>query len=158
MGTQRRSTGARDHFNQIALRPEMLRNHLLNFSMVYLGIVIATLTIVGVVGPNWDLWYPHLVSPIAKNSKLSKAYADKGGTLIGLDHNYRIFVDRQSVTLEEMRRLVSSKKKLSSGRVYIKADVRCPYGWVLQIMRSCKSAGADEIHLLVLKENPSWAP
>jgi hypothetical protein len=36
------------------------------FSMVYMGIILVTLIISGLVGPNWDLWYRTICNPVAR--------------------------------------------------------------------------------------------
>ncbi|MBN1570232.1 MAG: biopolymer transporter ExbD [Acidobacteria bacterium] len=125
---------------------------MMTFSMVYMGIILVTLIISGLVGPNWDLWYPKIRNPVARAARASKAYSDHGSILIGIDRNHKLYIDRRQITLGELRQLVREKWRLGGKRVYIKADEACSFGFVLEIMRSCKDVGAYEIRILVVRE------
>ena len=43
------------------------------------------------------------------------------------------------------QKVVRQKPELGEGTVYIKADEACPYGFVYEVMRVCRGAGAGEI-------------
>lgn len=138
--------------SDIAALKGLIENLLMTFSIAYIGVILVTLIIAGLVGPNWDSRYPSIRNPVAQFGNRSNAYSDPMATLIGIDKNLKVYIDRRSVTLDEVPKVVRHKLELGGGTVYIKADEACPYGFVLDVMRACKGAGAREIRILVVSE------
>ena len=145
-------------------RREAIKAVLSNFAFVYLGVVLVTLIIAGLVGNNLDIKYPHIQSPylqfryqvpLSKIAKPSKAYSDKMGILVAADRIQNVYVNYRIITINELRLLVKHNRTFGSGRVYIKADHALSYGFVRTIMNECANSGAREIRIL-LEDRPYY--
>ena len=146
----------RRQFNRFYLQRQRPEDCLMPFGIAYLVVVIVTFSIMAVVNPNWDLKYPHILTPgryrdyhLSQYLKPSKAYSEKNALLIAADRTGNIYVGNRIITLDDLRNLVMKHMKRGSGKVYIKADEACKYGRLMEIIRTCIDSGAKNISLLV---------
>ena len=79
--------------------------------------------------------------------------------LVAVERNGRIWLDTDQITPEQLPAKI--RERLSRGaerRVYIKADARSKYGLVVEVLRSVRSAGIENIAFLVDDRKPSSPP
>jgi len=126
------------------------------FGIAYLVVVLVTLSIMAVVNPNWDLKYPHILTPgrysdyhLSQYLKPSKAYSEKNALLIAADRSSNIYVDNERLTLDDLKELLRRHTRIGSGKVYLKADESCKWDLVMTIIRTCADYGIEEVSLLV---------
>jgi biopolymer transport protein TolR len=76
--------------------------------------------------------------------------ADKEGALVvAVMRDGRIFFDTQQVSAEDLREKIRySVANRTDKHVYVKADARCKYKNVVEVVDNVRSGGADELGLL----------
>ena len=83
----------------------------------------------------------------------SRALAPKGGVVVSITANGRVYADETSMSLAEFK---ASFKMLSSraGRegVYVRADQGAPYGIVAQVLATIQAAGIVNVGLVTSPE------
>jgi biopolymer transport protein TolR len=66
---------------------------------------------------------------------------------LSIDRNGSIFMNRNKVTIEEMRVKLTAISKLNPN-VFLKADKDVPYGLVVQVMGEIKEAGIEKLGMI----------
>jgi biopolymer transport protein TolR len=66
---------------------------------------------------------------------------------LSIDKNGAIFMNRNKVTLDEMRVKLTAISKLNPN-VFLKADKDVPYGLVVQVMGEIKEAGIEKLGMI----------
>ena len=146
----------RRQFNRFYLQRQRPEDCLMPFGIAYLVVVIVTFSIMAVVNPNWDLKYPHILTPgryrdyhLSQYLKPSKAYSEKNALLIAADRTGNIYVDYKLVTLNELKELLKRHWSVGGEKVYLKADESCKWDSVMAIIHMCADSGAEEVSLLI---------
>ncbi|HKD79656.1 MAG TPA: biopolymer transporter ExbD [Candidatus Angelobacter sp.] len=91
------------------------------------------------------------------NNPVQMPDADKeDALLVAINRDGKVFFDAQIVTPEELTQKV--KERVSSRvnkQVFVRADARAHYKWVVDVVDDVRSAGVDELGLLTeQKQNP----
>ena len=92
--------------------------------------------------------------PIARASEREKGRP--GSTLVTVDRNAKLFLDKAAVSEEALGRALGSMVRGNPEiDVFIKADKELRYGQVHRVMRTCHEAGAKRISLATREPDKS---
>jgi biopolymer transport protein ExbD/biopolymer transport protein TolR len=95
------------------------------------------------------------------NNPIQMPDADKeDALLVAVNRDGKVFFDSQIVTPEDLTQKV--KERVSSRtnkQVFVRADARAHYKWVVDVVDDVRSAGVDQLGLLTeQKQNPNQKP
>jgi biopolymer transport protein TolR len=81
------------------------------------------------------------------------ATATVEGPVITLDENRKVYLDDDPVPLSQLAEILSAVHPADDVRpVYLRSDEEVPYGFVIRVMGEIKSAGVDDLSLVVQPE------
>lgn len=87
-------------------------------------------------------------------SAQAQALDPKGGLVITVDRNGRIFIDRDQISYEEF---AASIKAIAERRgrdgVYLRGDKDVAYGEVVRVMAAMRAAGVEDVGLVAEPED-----
>jgi biopolymer transport protein ExbD/biopolymer transport protein TolR len=95
------------------------------------------------------------------NNPVQMPDADKeDALLVAVNRDGKVFFDAQIVTPDELTQKV--KERVSSRtnkQVFVRADARAHYKWVVDVVDDVRSAGVDQLGLLTeQRQNPNQKP
>ncbi len=84
------------------------------------------------------------------NSPVQMPDADKeDALLVAINREGKIFFGQDKITLDDLTQKVRDRlANKTDKRVFIKADARAKFGWVVQVVDNVRSAGVDQLGLL----------
>ncbi len=84
------------------------------------------------------------------NSPVQMPDADKeDALLVAINREGKIFFGQDKITLDDLTQKVRDRlANKTDKRVFIKADARAKFGWVVQVVDDVRSAGVDQLGLL----------
>jgi biopolymer transport protein TolR len=102
-----------------------------------------------------------IVEMAKTNNPVQMPDADKeDALLVAVNRDGKVFFDSQIVSPEELTQKV--KERVSSRtnkQVFVRADARAHYKWVVDVVDDVRSAGVDQLGLLTeQRQNPKQQP
>jgi biopolymer transport protein ExbD/biopolymer transport protein TolR len=102
-----------------------------------------------------------IVEMAKTNNPVQMPDADKeDALLVAVNRDGKVFFDSQIVSPEELTQKVKERVSTRTDKkVFVRADARAHYKWVVDVVDDVRSAGVDELGLLTeQKQNPKQQP
>jgi biopolymer transport protein ExbD/biopolymer transport protein TolR len=102
-----------------------------------------------------------IVEMAKTNNPVQMPDADKeDALLVAVNRDGKVFFDAQIVSPEELTQKVKERVATRTKKqVFVRADARAHYKWVVDVVDDVRSAGVDELGLLTeQKQNPKQQP
>jgi biopolymer transport protein TolR len=102
-----------------------------------------------------------IVEMAKTNNPVQMPDADKeDALLVAVNRDGKVFFDSQIVSPEELTQKVKERVSTRTNKqVFVRADARAHYKWVVDVVDDVRSAGVDQLGLLTeQKQNPKQQP